>query len=235
MPTWNWASSGSPAKISSVTKWTPRCWGRRCSWKRKKWKVENVQRVTLTPSASAKLGFKSEFEIYHLPLEPSVRTDGQTRAAGIWGEKGGLEEKNGLSILQRKNGTSLRERPIISEEWVVTTASSFYRTACLSEGRGHGSGSVSRRRSWLGGSRARGLCTFRDVPVRCRRVVAVPVHRCRDHVMLLEAICAGCWCQWLMVTKTILSCWRKMNGARRGCCKYELYLHGSPQLWFRHS
>ena len=90
-------------------------------------------RVTIAPFSSAKLGFKSEFEIYHLPLEPSVRTDGQTRAAGIWREKGGLEEKNGLSILQRKNGTSLRERPIISEEWVVTTERQVFTglPACL--------------------------------------------------------------------------------------------------------
>ena len=70
-------------------------------------------------------------------------------------------------------------------------ASSFYRTACLSEGRGHGSGSVSRRRSWLGGSGARGLCTFRDVPVRCRRVVAVPVQR---RVIILEVLIM--WCCW---------------------------------------
>ena len=73
--TWNWASSGSPARISSVTKWTPRCWGRRCNWKMDE--GEMMEKLKRT--------------IYHLPLQPSVGPDGQTRAARVWREQRGLK------------------------------------------------------------------------------------------------------------------------------------------------
>ena len=52
----------------------------------------------------------------------------------------------------------------------------FYRTACLSEGGRHGSRSVRGGGSGLCRGRARGFCTF-CVPVRCWRVVPVPVEQ----------------------------------------------------------
>ena len=155
--TWNWASSGSPARISSVTKWTPRCWGRRCNWKMDE--GEMMEKLKRT--------------IYHLPLQPSVRPDGQTRATGIWREQRGLQERRGsafFSLWQKKKffeGKANIRR-------ISRLCQTFYRTACLSEGRRHGSGSVSRGGSRLRWGRTGGFCAL-CVPVWCRRVVAVPV------------------------------------------------------------
>ena len=163
--TWNWASSGSPARISSVTKWTPRCWGRRCNWKKEAIRMKKVEVWT----------------IYHLSLQPSIRSNGQTRAAGVRGEQGCLQAKSILGDMRRKR--NLWGKANIRR---IRRSQTFYRTACLSEGGWHWSGSVSRRGSRLCRGGTGGFCTFRRVPVWRRRVVAVPVEQNWDAFKKIE-------------------------------------------------
>ena len=98
--TWNWASSGSPARISSVTKWTPRCWGRRCNWKMVKtvkWKSWNEQFITFRFSQA---------------LGPMVRPEplGSDESSDAC-KKGGAQHSSACG----KKRSSLRERPISEE------------------------------------------------------------------------------------------------------------------------
>ena len=113
--TWNWASSGSPARISSVTKWTPRCWGRRCNWKMvktMKWKSWNGQFITFRFSQA---------------LGPMVRPEplGSDESSDACKE-GGAQH----SSARGKKWSSLRERPI-SEEYADCVKLFTGLPACL--------------------------------------------------------------------------------------------------------
>ena len=55
--------------------------------------------------------------IYHLPLQPSVRANGQTRAARVRGEQGGLQG----AFFRVAKSKFFEERPI-SEEYAATVS-----------------------------------------------------------------------------------------------------------------
>ena len=175
--TWNWASSGSPARISSVTKWTPRCWGRRCNWKKEAIKMRKKlncgQFITFRFSQAfgpmvrpEPLGSEESREAWKQVVQWCASKQGAF-FSGHAAKKESLRESWGTC---GKKGRNLWGKANIRSQ-------TFYRTACLSEGGRHGSGSVSGRGSRLCRSRTRGFCTFRDVPVWCRRVVTVPVEQ----------------------------------------------------------